>query len=323
VHDQVTSRGVEVLRPSGGVPAHVAGQFRDPHGFHQAPGGDYLVFDRRAHTVWRIAPDFGDAHAIVTIGQEQGKLYSPSAFASGPSGVFVVADAPDDRERIQVFDGNGVRLSGFTLPGRAKARVTLGTAVLNGVSSLAFTGASVVINRPEDGALASEYTSTGTPVRSFGALRRTGHEQDRDLHLAFNAGLPLPAGDGGYFFVFLTGEPRFRRYDARGTLRFERLMQGREIDTIVSQLPTEWPRRTIAGDELPLVPPTIRTAAVDPEGCLWVALAGPAVYVFDAEGEKQRVIRLEATGPLLPNSLSFASSSRLLVSPGLYEFRVR
>jgi hypothetical protein len=322
---QPTSRAAEVLRPVGGVPAHVAGQFRDPFAFQQAPDGQYLVFDRRAHTVWRISEDFQTAKAIVTIGQEQGKLYVPSAFAVGPSGVFAVADAPDRRERIQVFDAHGVRLSGFTLPGRAAARVTIDTAVLNGVSSLEFTGRSVVVNRPEDGALASEYSPSGTPLRSFGALRATGHEADRDLHLALNVGLPLSTPDGGAFFVFVTGEPRFRKYDARGQLRFERLMQGREIDALIGQLPNRWPRRTIAGDELPLVPPTIRTAAVDPDGNLWVALASTAaeIYVFDAEGEKLRVVRLEATGPLRPNSLSFVSRARLLVSPGLYEFTVR
>ena len=100
-------------------------------------------------------------------------------------------------------------------------------------------------------------------------------------------------------------------------------MQGREIDELLARLPNAWPRRKVAGDELPLVPPTIRTAAVDPDGGLWIALATPSIYVFDPEGEKTRVLRLEATGPLLPNSLAFASRSRLLVTPGLYEFSVR
>ena len=107
----------QVLRPSGGVPAHVAGEVKDPYGFQQGPDGDYFVFDRRAHTVWRISPDLDSARAIVTIGQEQGRLYSPSAFDVGPSGTFVVADAPGEHERVQVFDDRGTRLSGFTLPG--------------------------------------------------------------------------------------------------------------------------------------------------------------------------------------------------------------
>jgi len=316
------SRGTQVLRPSGGVPAHVAGEVKEPYGFQQGPDGDYFVFDRRAHTVWRIAPDLDSARAILTIGQEPGKLYSPSAFDVGPSGTFVVADAPGEHERVQVFDGRGVRLSGFTLPGRASARITLGATVMNGVSSLQYTGASILINRPEDGALLSEYSASGTPLRSIGALRATGHEGDRDLHLAFNTGLPLATRGGDIFFVFLAGEPRFRKYSAKGALLFERVLQGREVDALLAQLPTSWPRRRVGGDELPLVPPSVRTAAVDAAGRLWIALADGSIYVHDADGEKVRVLRLEATGPLLPNSLSLPSPKRLLVSPGLYEFTV-
>jgi hypothetical protein len=321
--DVAQGRGAEVIRSSGGVPAHVAGQFRDPFGFQQSPDGHYLVFDRRAHTVWRIAGDFNSAQAIVTIGQEQGKLYSPSAFAVGPNGYFVVADAPGRYERVQFFDDKGIRLSGFTLTGRVSPRVTLGTAVMNGIASLQFTGRTVLINRPEYDSLVSEYTVTGTPTRAFGTLRRTGHEADPDLHLAFNTGLPVVGPRGECFFVFVTGEPRFRKYDARGERVLERLIQGREIDEVTKAQPTSWPRRSIAGDELPMVPPTIRAAAVDPLGHLWVALAQPFLYVFDSEGEKVRTVRLDAAGPVFPNSLAFASASRLLVTPGLYEFRVR
>jgi hypothetical protein len=319
---QAQRRGVEVLEAAGGVPAHVAGQIRQAHGFQQAPEGHYLVFDRRAHTVWHIAPDRESARAIVTIGQEQGRLYSPSAFAVGPNGFFVVADAPERRERIQLFDDKGIRLAGFTLGGHAVARVTLDTFVLSGVSSLQFTGRSVLLNQPETGALVSEYTVSGSPVRSFGALRQTPHEADRDLHLAFNSGLPLIAPGGGCVFVFVTGEPRFRKYDARGHLLFERLLQGREVDEIVASLPTSWPRRSVAGDELPLVLPTVRAAAVSPDGDLWIVLSTGVIYVYDADGEKIRTVQLRGAGPLVPNSLAFASAARLLVTPGLYEFRV-
>ena len=66
---------------------------RHAFGFQRTPDGSYLVFDRRAHTVWRIAATLDAARAIVTIGQEQGRIYVPSAFAVGSNGVFVVADA--------------------------------------------------------------------------------------------------------------------------------------------------------------------------------------------------------------------------------------
>jgi hypothetical protein len=79
----------------------------------------------------------------------------------------------------------------------------------------------------------------------------------------------------------------------------------------------------VAGDELPLVVPTIRAAAVSPDGDVWVVLASGAIYVYDADGEKVRTVQLRGAGPLVPNSLAFASATRLLVTPGLYEFWVQ
>lgn len=321
--DPQAGRGVEVLRAVAGVPAHVAGQVREAYGFQQTPDGSYLVFDRRAHTVWRIAPTLDSARAIVTIGQEQGRLYVPSAFAVGANGVFVVADAPNGRDRIQLFDDKGIRLSGFTLAEPPALRVTLDTFILGGVSSLAFTGRSVLVNQPETGALVSEYSIGGAPLRSLGALRPTGHEADRDLHLAFNVGLPLVAPGGGCWFVFVTGEPRVRRYDGDGQLLFERVLQGREVDALMARQPTRWPRRRLGDGERPVVPPTVRAAAVSPAGEVWIALADGVLYAYDAEGEKRRVARLQGAGPLLPNSLAFTRAGRLLAAPGLFEFDVR
>lgn len=157
----------------------------------------------------------------------------------------------------------------------------------------------------------------------LGALRPTGHEEDRDLHLALNAGVPLIDPRGGFYFVFQTGEPVFRKYDGEGRLVFERRMQGLEIDDIVATLPSVWPRRRTEDGEMPLVAPTIRTAAVDPDGNLWVSFVAPYTYVYDPEGDKIRTLQFRAAGLLAPDSLSFGPSGRLLVTPGLYEFDPR
>ena len=101
-----------------------------------------------------------------------------------------------------------------------------------------------------------------------------------------NAGIPLPHPAGGYYFVFLAGTPVFRRYDAKGALLFERVMQGRELDPVLAAMPKTWPRRTVDGTELPLVVPTVRTAAVDGDGNLWVSFVVPYTYVFDADGRE-------------------------------------
>ena len=315
-------RRIETLRAVGGLPAHIAGAFQDPINFQQGPGGRYYIFDRRAHAVFGVDPGVDTPLKLVQIGSEPGRLLQPSAFDMDETGSFVVAEAPNLVERVQVFDLQGLRLGGFTLPGRTAARVTLGSLVLNGVGSLQFTGRSILINQPETGALVTEYSLTGVPFRSFGALRTTGHEADRDLHLAFNVASPLVNPRGGYYVVFLTGIPLFRSYDVNGKLVFERHIEGPEVDETIAALPTTWPRRPADRGELPLMMPNVRTAAVDSEGHLWVSLTQPIVYVYDRYGDKRRTVLLRsATGQIGPISLSFPPrSNRILVTPGLYEF---
>jgi hypothetical protein len=269
-----------------------------------------------------VSADRASSQKLVAIGGEEGRVLEPTAFDAEPKGTFLVADAPNGRERLQIFDPAGRRVGGFTLPGRATPRVTIGSLSLSGIGTLQYTGRSVLISQPETGGLMTEYGLSGTPVRTIGALRQTGHEDDRELHLALNAGIPLADPSGGFWFVFLAGAPAFSRFDGRGQLVFHRLLQGRELDPVLAALPSAWPRRAIDGTEVPLVSPTVRTAAVDPRGRLWISLVVPYTYVFDAGGEKIRTVQFQAAGLIAPNSLSFASPSRLLVTPGCFEFAV-
>ena len=147
-----------------------------------------------------------------------------------------------------------------------------------------------------------------------------GQEDDREVHLALNAGLALPEPSGGFYFVFLAGTPAFRKYGPSGELLFERTVQGRELDPVLAAMPQRWPRRTVGDRQLPLVPPVVRTAAVDPEGRLWISFVQPYTYVFDGEGEKVRTVQFRAGSPLAASSLSFTGARRVLVTPGCYEF---
>ena len=72
----------------------------------------------------------------------------------------------------------------------------------------------------------------------------------------------------GVFVVFLAGPPAFRKYSATGVLEFERTIQGRELDALVLQMPAQWPRRRVDDISYPVVPPMVRTAAVDRQGRL-------------------------------------------------------
>ena len=316
---RVSPGTVDVLKSVSALPPHIVGQFRDPIGFKQTANGDYYVFDRRGHTVFLIDEAATTAKKLVQIGSEEGRLIEPSAFDVAINGSFAVADGPNSRERVQIFDAAGVRTGGFILPGRGASRVVLGTMALNGVGTLSFNGRSMLMSHTETGWLITQYALDGTPVRSIGQLRKTGHEGDRDLHLALNSGIPLADPTGGFYFVFMAGPPAFRKYDANGQLLFERVIQGREIDPIVEAIPDRWPRR--GNGELPFVTPTIRTAAVDGSGRLWVSFVIPFSYVYDSSGEKIRTVQFRAAGLVTPSSLWFNEKGRVLVTPGCYEFQ--
>jgi hypothetical protein len=319
----VLALGPDVVRSVDAIPAGVAGRFRDPAGFERSSSGQYFVFDRRSQIVYGVDARGESVWEIVHIGNEPGRILNPFAFAVAANGSFAVADAPNNQERIQIFTPAGFRTGGFTLPGKPRARVVLDGLVLNGIGSLQYTGTSIFLSHPDTGSLVTEYTTTGALVRSFGELRRTGHEDDRALHAALNIGLPLVDPTGGFFFVFQTGEPMFRKYDPRGRLVFERHVQGREIDDFVNRLPSLWPKRDATGGEIPFLSPTIRAAAVDPSGRLWTSFTEPVTYVFDAEGDKIRIVQFRGAGPVSPNHMSFDEKGRMLVTPGLYMFDVK
>ena len=309
---------VEILKAVGSLAPHVVGLFREPIGFKQTANGDFYVFDRRGHTVYSVDGAGTAARKLVQIGAEDGRVIEPSAFDVAFNGSFAVADAPNRRERVQIFDAAGIRTGGFILPGRGESRVVLGSMSLNGVGTLSFTGRTLLMSHPESGWLMTEYGLDGTPLRSIGQLRKTGHESDRDLHLALNSGVPLVDPKGGFYFVFMAGEPGLRKYDQGGELIYERVIQGREIDPLVASIPNRWPRRS--SGEMPLVAPVVRTAALDRAGKLWVSFVLPYTYVYDDIGEKLRTVQFRGAGIISPSSLWFNEKGRLLVTPGCYEF---
>jgi hypothetical protein len=316
--------GAEVLTSTDALPAHIATSFREPVAFTQSASDQYFVFDRRGQTVYSIDKARTGATRLVQIGPERGRIIRPTAFGSEPGGSFVVADQPGGGvARIQRFADRGYLLNGFTLAGVGGSPVAVAGFVGGGVGSLQFTGDSIFLSRPMTGSLVEEYSWDGQVRRAFGALRPTGQESDQAVHLALNAGLPLVDPAGGLFFVFQSGFPVFRKYDAAGHLTFERHIEGRELDPTLASQPSVWPkRRTPEGIEVPAVPLVVQTAAVDPRGRLWVALADGIVYVYAPEGDKIRTLQLRAAGPLAPTSLSFPNDSRLLVTPGCYIFDV-
>jgi hypothetical protein len=307
--------------PVAALPAHIAGSFEELTSCQQAPDGEYFIFDRRAHSVYVAPPGLDGARKLIEIGAEKGRLLDPTAFDLAPDGTFLVADAPGGTPRVQIFLASGSTLRGFRLPGRPVARVTFRSLVLNGLAAIEYTGRSILVSQPENGAVITEYSVDGQPRRSFGDLRRTGHEHDADVHLALNSGLVVSNPAGGFYFVFLSGVPQFRRYDADGRLVFERHIEDAELDRFIQALPTTWKRQQTQDGEIPLVLPSVLAAAADRRGNLWISTAVGLTLVYDATGEKRRAVQFRAPGgTLAPTAMSFTSAGRLLVTPGCYAF---
>jgi len=311
------------LQSVGGLPAHVAGRFTELTLCRQAAGGAFLVFDRRSHTVFSVAPGADEPREIVQIGAETGRILRPYAFDRAVDGSFVIADAPGGRGRVQFFSSSGSRLGGFALPGREQPIVTFDGLVLSGLGSLVYDGRSIFMSRPDSGSLITELGADGVSARTFGELRVTGHEQERDLHLALNSGLVVLNPEGGFYFVFVAGVPMFRKYDVSGALLFERHIEGTELDDYMRNRPRSWPRRKTADGELPAVRPVVRAAVADASGSLWVSLDVPYTYVYDRRGDKQRVVQFRAAGILTPTNLSLTPTGRLLATPGCFAFDPR
>jgi hypothetical protein len=311
---------VEERRASGSLPAHIAAAFDEIAACHLTSSGEYLIFDRRAHAVYTVARGSDAPKRIVQIGSETGRIIRPTAFDSATDGSFVVADAPGDRQRVQFFSTAGTTLGGFTMPGRGVPQITLGDLVLSGLGTLEYTGQTVLISQPELGSLVVEYLPTGSPLRTFGDLRDTGQEKDPQVHAALNLGIALREPKGGYYFVFLSGVPVFRKYDPAGKLVFERHIEGIEVDPYIGRIPTTWPRKR---GEIPIVPAMVRTAAVDRDGNLWISLAAPFTYVYDRSGDKRRTLQFRGAGIISPTSFFFTDDRRVLVTPGCYAFDAR
>jgi len=313
---------VEVLDSTGGLPTRLVADFKHETAFVETSKGEALVLDAGAHGLFSIDAGRSRAKRIVPLGGEPGHILKPSALAIGPNDIVAIVDAPAGYDRLQYFGADGSYVNGFYVPNPLASRLTIGPVVVNGIGSLQFNGKTFFVSTPHNGALIMEVGTDGLPIRSIGELRPTGYEPDAGLQLGLNLGIPLIDPQGGFYFVFQTGRPMFRKYDAAGQLLFERHIEGVELDAALKSLPTTWPSRP--DHSVPYIPPVVRTAAVDPAGQLWVSLIVPYTYIYDRAGEKIRTVQFRSAGSLMsPGSLFFGRGDRVLVTPGCLDFSSR
>jgi hypothetical protein len=311
---------VETLPAVAALPAHLINRLQTPTTIVTATTGEHLVLDRRAHGVYLIDAAGSGMGRLLEVGHEPGRLLQPGSLAISRDDIFAVLDAPNDLQRIQYFALDGRLLGGFFLPIVGTPQMIIGDATISGVGALAFTGRTFLVAEPAWGSLFAELDTDGRVLRHIGQLRPTARESDRDLHLALNTGVPLVDPMGGFYFVFQTGVPLFRKYNASGRLLFERHIEGPELDPLILALPTTWEREP---GRRPVVPPLVRTASVDRQGRLWVSLRLPYTYVYDQTGTHVRTVQFAGASILGPLHLFFGPAGRVLVTPGGYAFDSR
>lgn len=322
VADASATFEAEVLKPIGAIPAHALSRISGALSVARLANGDgdYLVLDRREHTVFRIDRTGNSVRRLMDIGTEGGKLLRPSAMQLAPNGILAVLDAPTAYQRVQYFDTDGKLIGIFYLPLVGTPNVIVGDDVMSGVGAMAFNGRTFLMNEPAWGSLFAELDNSGKLIRHIGELRKTGYESERALHLSFNTGVPVVNPTGGTYFVFQTGIPVFRKYNEQGRLVFERHIEGIELDAVIQTLPNRWIDRKDGSKPFPI--PVVHTAAADPLGRLWVAVRSGYTYVYDANGEKIRTIRFDGARQIQPTSFYFPRPDRLVIGPDGYEFDI-
>jgi hypothetical protein len=319
-----TRPDVELLLAARGLPTAFTSQLLDAVGCAETSTGESLVLDRRLHVVWAVDAKRATWRKVVLSGLKLGQIERPSALALGPGGdQFVVADFSQGADRLQWFDLAGKMAGAFWLPDKHETPMILQSVVFTGIGALHFARDSFYVGYPFRGSLISEVDMKGLTVRQIGLQRPTGQESDPDLHLALNFGVVAADPTGGFYYVFQTGEPLFRRYDAAGHLVFERHIEGVEIDEKIRAIPNVWPRPGERAGNKPFVEPMVLAAAVDRSGRLWVSLQSGFTYVYDRRGDKIRTVQFDAGGVVSPASLFFTADGRLIVAPGCYEFPVK
>lgn len=321
----ITATGpVEVLQSVSALPPQLSGRFEEPIGFAQTTSGEYVVLDRRSHTLYAIDATQRTIRKVLEVGFKQGQVLGPGRMMISRDDIIAVADAPGGFERIQYFDANGLQLGGFQLQVPARTIQTTGGSVGSGGSVMTFTGKAFLVARQDHGALFQELDLQGRVLRQIGHFRKTGQEADPEVHRALNAGIALAHSDGGFVYIFRTGVPMFRRYDASGALIAERHIEGPELDATIQSLPGAWPTPAERRGRMPIIEDVVRTAAMDATGQLWISLVVPYTYVYDGDGDKKRTVQFRGTDVIGAKSLSFSpDGARVLVTPGCYEFRAR
>lgn len=250
----------------------------------------------------QIERDFG------RIGSGPGRLFHPGYLDVGRDGTIFVEDGGN--ERIVKFDQQGNYLGEFRLTDYQ------GFAV--GAQNELYVG------QPDQGHLITVYSSSGKKLRSFGQLKKFSdvhgpavRDKDIQFRIAFNR-VRLTTGQNGDLYVSFMLTPLIQKYNAEGTLLFERRLEAPEIDRLLEAIE----KKKYIGTKSDGA--DARIVALDPvidpaSGNIMVPLVDGSIYVADREGNKLMLLRptwtAEGDGTFYPFVAGLGAKGEFLVTP--------
>ena len=261
---------VETLRSVGGLPAHIAGRFNDLSICRQTERRDVpRLRSPLAHRVQRRLP----TQPTAPTRDRARSAPSPDACCSRtpstprPDGTFVVADAPENRTRMQVFvspAGRGWR--GSRCP-RLASRCS-STASRSPASGRSSPLGPLRLLQPARKRLADRRARTRRRVGP--RLRRAARNRSRAGSCAASRAQQRPRRPqprrGLLLRVRRRADRRSGSTTTRGALVFERHIEGVELDAYMRDRPTRVASPQDRSDgEFPIVRPVVRAAAADRE----------------------------------------------------------
>lgn len=246
-------------------------------------GGKYYVSDVRGNRLLVINEAMQVEREIGRIGSGPGQLLHPGHVGVAKDGTIFVEDGGN--ERVQRFDPDGHCLGAFSPGAYEGFKVS--------------REKEVYLGQPESGSLVNVFTAEGKKLRSFGKLKKFSEvygaqysDKDELYEVAVNR-VRLFIDEAGSVYVTFMLAPIIQKYDSRGTLLFERRLQGEEInqltDILINRSAFKYLSTSRDGFEARFI---TLDPVVDPgTGNIHVLLPNGLIYVADGDGQKVSLLR--------------------------------
>lgn len=243
-------------------------EVRNAYRIKSDQAGNIYVLEREDHSIAVYDHQLKFVRRIGRIGNGPGEFYNIRDFAIGRQGELYIADAGNSR--IQVLDSKGRFLRQFRFFAPSSV------AVLSG-------GQILVVGQADDQPI-RVFSPEGKYIKTIGTPVDLGLK-NRELNAFLNQGRVLVDRNDNIYYMFESLlNPTVRKYSPEGKLLMEIHPEGTEMTKIRSRAEAKL-ANTIKEGSLS-AEGVLNAIEIDSAGNIWIAPAGPIVYVYSAQGKK-------------------------------------